>query len=242
MSTQTGLRHFHVTIAPIQSHKGWQRLDIPTREQAEKLLKEAGQLNPGPWVRHSQVAAEAAFLIAERVPGMDAEGSYILGLLHDIGRRYGVYGMRHITDGFGYMESLGYSRAARICITHSFPLQDPRTMLGWDGTPEEEQFVYHYIASNTYDDYDRLIQLADALALPNGCCLIEKRMVDVSMRYGFNDFTIPKWKAHLAILRGFEEKIGMSIYSVLPNVIETTFGEGFQPQTEILTGERNHQP
>jgi hypothetical protein len=69
-----------------------------------------------------------------------------------------------------------------------------------------------------------LIQLCDALALPSGFCLLEKRMLDVVMRYNFNEFTIEKWKATFDIQRYFEERIGKSIYSVLPNVKETTFG------------------
>lgn len=69
-----------------------------------------------------------------------------------------------------------------------------------------------------------LIQLCDALALPGGFCLIEKRLVDVALRHGTNPYTIPKWKAFLEIQREFEETIGGSIYALLPGVIENTFG------------------
>ncbi|GAA0127131.1 hypothetical protein UT300019_30350 [Clostridium sp. CTA-19] len=44
------------------------------------------------------------------------------------------------------------------------------------------------------------------------------------MRYGFNEFTLEKWKVTFDIQKYFEERIGKSIYSVLPNVKETTFG------------------
>lgn len=202
-------------------------MQIPTHDHAESLLQEAAEMNPGPWVGHSRTAAEAARRIAARLDGMDPEAAYVLGLLHDIGRRCGVHGMRHITDGYYFLEGLGYSSAARICLTHSFPLQEPRSMLGWDGTREDEQFVYCTIEDMEYDDYDRLIQLVDALAFPGGCCLIEKRMVDVVMRYGFNAYTTRKWQAHFAILRNFEECTGGSIYALLPNIIHTTFGENF---------------
>lgn len=33
---------------------------LPTREEAERLLREAKQCNPGPWVNHSRVAAHCA--------------------------------------------------------------------------------------------------------------------------------------------------------------------------------------
>src|SRR5690606_11813878 len=92
---------------------GYCTLNIPTLSQAEMLLAEAEQLNPGPWSPHSRVAAAAARKIAACVPGMDSSAAYILGLLHDIGRRHGVAGMRHITDGYHFMTGLGYSSAAR---------------------------------------------------------------------------------------------------------------------------------
>ena len=66
--------------------------------------------------------------------------------------------------------------------------------------------------------------MCDALALPGGCCLIEKRLVDVALRHGFNEFTLAKWEAKLAIQREFEAVIGQSIYRLLPGVIENTFG------------------
>ncbi len=60
--------------------------------------------------------------------------------------------------------------------------------------------------------------------MPSGFCILEKRMIDVVMRYGFNEFTLEKWKTVFEIQRYFEERIGTSIYSILPNVKESTFG------------------
>ncbi|WP_423738410.1 hypothetical protein ACUH7Y_16435 [Clostridium beijerinckii] len=73
-------------------------------------------------------------------------------------------------------------------------------------------------------DYDRLIKLCDYLSLPNGFVLIEKRIVDIALRGGINEYTIPRWKSTFKIKEYFEEKIGKSIYSLLPNVKENTFG------------------
>lgn len=49
-------------------------------------------------------------------------------------------------------------------------------------------------------------------------------MIDVAMRHGVNEYTIKKWNETFEIQKYFEERIGKSIYSVLPNVIENTFG------------------
>ena len=67
---------------------------IPTLEKTKKMLSEAEILNPGPWVNHSLYDAQGAKLIAANCEGMDAEVAYIEGILHDIGRRFGVTNMR----------------------------------------------------------------------------------------------------------------------------------------------------
>ena len=88
---------------------------LPTVIEAEKLLNEAEQHNPGAWIGHSKTAAFCARAIAKRCDNLDADTAYILGLLHDIGRREGVTDMRHIIDGYNFMTSLGYDDCARIC-------------------------------------------------------------------------------------------------------------------------------
>jgi len=133
--------------------------------------------------------------------------------------------MRHIIDGYHFLMSKGYADAARICLTHSFPVQDAESAAGkWDCAPEAYDFVANYLLQINYTLYDKLLQLCDALALPNGCCLLEKRFVDVVLRHGFNDFTLDRWRATFAIKEQFEQEIGCSIYELLPNVVETTFG------------------
>ena len=44
-----------------------------------------------------------------------------------------------------------------------------------------------------------LIQLCDGLALPNGFCLLEKRLLDVSMRYGCNEHTVTAGEHYIEI-------------------------------------------
>ncbi len=68
-----------------------------------------------------------------------------------------------------------------------------------------------------------MIQICDYLALPNGFCILEKRMVDVALRRGVSDLTIDKWKKAFLIKSEIENKIKQSIYSLLPNIIENTF-------------------
>ncbi len=198
---------------------------VPTLEEAKVILEEGSRLNPGPWIDHSVSVGKAAEMIAKEDIDLDPNVALVLGMLHDIGRRYGVTSMRHSLDGYKFAVEKGYDLLARICITHSFPYKNIDAVFGkWDCTIEEYNFVKKYLDTIELSAYDKLIQLCDALALPTGCCLMEKRMIDVAMRHGVNEYTIEKWKATFEIQKYFEERIGKSIYSVLPNVIETTFG------------------
>ena len=197
---------------------------VPSIKEAELLLKEAEKLNPGPWVMHSIYAGKAAQLIAENCSELDPEIALVFGMLHDIGRRVGVTDMRHSLDGYYYAKKKGYDSLAKICLTHSFNLPDIGTCFGkWDCTDEEYNFVKEFIENTDYNDYDTLIQLCDALALPSGFCLLEKRMVDVALRHGVHEKIIDKWKATFETKQYFEKKMGKSIYSILPGVIENTF-------------------
>src|SRR5690554_2576033 len=102
---------------------------IPSKDEAMKLLNEAYEKNPGPWRAHSIVVAECASKIAKECTDMNEDKAYILGLLHDIGRRFGVTGLAHVIDGYDYLMSLGYDDAARISITHSFAIKDINTSM-----------------------------------------------------------------------------------------------------------------
>lgn len=191
--------------------------------EAERELQAAARLNPGPWVQHSISVAGNARLIAEKAEGMDCNQAYVMGLLHDIGRRAGIKGILHIFDGYDYMMSIGQEEIARICLTHSFPIKDVNTFAGeYDCSSGQKVFLEQFLAGIEYDNYDILIQLCDAVSLPNGACIMEKRLVDVALRHGLSDFTIDKWKAFMNAKKYFDELCGCNIYTLLPNVLENS--------------------
>lgn len=186
---------------------------IPTREKAEELLRDGEACNPGAWADHSRAVAMCAEKIAAACGDMDAEKAYVLGLLHDIGRKFGVKHMGHIYDGYHYMTELGYDEAARICLSHSFSIQKLEDYIGkWDVTLEEQQELRGLLAEMVYDDYDRLIQVCDSLA---GITVVdmEERMADVKRRYG--SYPQDKWDRNLELKGYFEEKMRQDIYTVV---------------------------
>lgn len=186
---------------------------IPTREEALALLAEAEPHNPGPWGDHSRTAAHCAEKIAAAC-GLDPNKAFVLGLLHDIGRRFGKRHLGHVSDGYSYMMELGYDEVARICLSHSFNDQSLESYIGHhDTTPEETALIETNLAAMVYDEYDRLIQLCDSLADASGVVDIEERMNDVKRRYG--SYPQDKWDNNLALKAHFEQLAGRSIYEVV---------------------------
>ena len=195
-----------------------------TRAIAEKALEFACEANPGPWADHSRYVAQACENIARRCSHLDCDDAYIFGILHDIGRNEGVTSERHLLDGYRYCKARGWDKAAQICISHAFMIQDISTSIGvFDMPAEDKVFMDQFVQTAVYDDYDRLVQLCDALALPTGFCLLEKRFVDVAIRYGSRPVLVDRWKAVLDIKAHFEQIMGCSIYDLLPGVVENSF-------------------
>jgi hypothetical protein len=209
-------------------------MKIPSLGEANSMLLEAEKQNPGPWVGHSLSAAHTAQAIASHYPGLQSETAFILGLLHDIGRRAGVGDMHHILDGFHFLIQLGYDDAARVSITHSFPVKNIHAMEGqWeDCTAVELEFIEDYLNKIEFNEYDRLIQLCDSIALPEGYCLMEKRFVEVALRHGVNEYTLLRWKAYMQIQSDFEKILGEAIYNLLPGVVDNTFRIKIHPVEE----------
>lgn len=195
-----------------------------TRAAAETALEEAYAANPGPWADHSRYVAKACEAIASRCPHLDAETAYLFGLLHDIGRHAGVTSERHLIDGYRYCMERGWEKAAQICISHAFMVKDISSSIGVFDMPEvDRDFMAEFVTNAVYDDYDRLVQLCDGLALPSGFCLLEKRFVDVAIRYGTHPATVERWKTVLQIKAHFESVMGCSIYELLPGAVENSF-------------------
>ena len=194
---------------------------LPTREQALEELKVAGQMNPGPWVKHSENVGIAARNIAEKIPGMDPQKAYIVGLLHDIGRRVGIVDIpTHVYEGYKYCMEKGWDEAARVCMTHSYRLM--KDEFDYEPSTDAEKAIKEFILHTEADDYDKLIQLCDSLATDYGFVILEKRFVDVTRRYGIMEGYIKGWDVSFEIKETFEEKMGCSIYDVLPDIGRTT--------------------
>jgi len=193
--------------------------NYPTIKEAEALLKWAEELNPGPWGDHSRYTALACKKIAERCENLDPDKAYVYGLLHDIGRYVGIVHQRHCLEGYLLCTEKGWDELARICITHAFMVQDVDSGMGtWDIPAHHEHLMRELIEKSIHDDYDKLLQLTDALAMADGFCVIEQRLVDAIMRYGFTDYTIKRWEKTFENKTYFENLMNANLYDVLGDV------------------------
>ena len=189
----------------------------PTQQRAEELLAEAGKCNPGPWEEHSRVTAHCARKIARACSGMDAEKAYIVGLLHDIGRKFGVKHLGHVYDGWRYMSELGYDEAARICLSHSFNEGKLENYIGkFDITEEETEEIRQALSEMEFDDYDKLIQLCDSLAAAEGVVDMKDRMEDIRRRYG--RYPQSKWDRNMELKAYFEQRADTDIYTIVGGI------------------------
>ena len=185
----------------------------PSKTEAKSLLSDGGKCNPGPWINHSKTAAHCAEKIA-LYSGLCPEKAYVLGLLHDIGRKFGKRHLGHVSDGYSYMMELGYPDAARICLTHSFNEMQIEGYVGnFDTTEAETTLIRTKLKETKPDDYDLLIQLCDAISGSDGVMDILDRMNDVKRRYGHYDQN--KWNRNLELKTLFERRMKLDLYAAV---------------------------
>lgn len=192
----------------------------PSRSMAELLLEEGVKKNPGPWREHSYAVARAAEKIARAVnqncgeEKMNPDLAYVYGLLHDIGRQEGHTYIAHVYDGYHFLMSLGYEKAAQICLTHSFNLKTTKDYIGKiDISAEKMEEIKSLLAAAEYDDYDRLIQLLDSTCGADGTLNLEERMGDIKTRYGY--YPQGKWDKNFELKAYFEKLAGRDFYEII---------------------------
>lgn len=171
------------------------------------------------WENHSKGAASVAERLAEKA-GMDKDLAFAMGLLHDIGRYRSVKtGMNHIIYGYELLMEKGLPEVARICLTHSFNPKEKVQILELDD-PEKTEFVKQFVMGAEYDDYDKLIQLADFMSGSHGITTIERRFCSVLSRHDLPEPQMVLRRLY-ELKEYFDEKCGVeNIYSLFKDELE----------------------
>lgn len=185
-----------------------------TKKEAEDILKQAEKENSGGWVQHSRNVAHCAELIAMEIAGMDGDKAYVLGLLHDIGRKYGATQLAHVYDGYKFMLSMDEPEVAKVCLTYSFVNKSIDDYLGeFDLLDNQMEELIMILSELEFDDYDYLMQLCDGISTSEGIVSMQERIGDIEKRYGRYPDAIRRRNPE--IKEYFEKKLGYSIEDVV---------------------------
>lgn len=150
--------------------------------------------NATSWINHSINVAFATYNLANMI-GLDPNYAFIYGLLHDYGRKY-VHNFEHVIKGFESLVDLGYENEARACLIHSFingkrfclmEIADSNFYL--DDNNNEKYKDYSVVDDLTkvleninYNDYDRILNIADLMATSFGVVSSKDRIKDILTR------------------------------------------------------------
>jgi len=149
-------------------------------------------------VAHTALVAKMARAMAERWEGVDADFVEACAWVHDIGRS--VDHARHPLEGFRLMVRLGYPGNAPTCISH-FTKGRPRESFPADDAYADDLWRSCDLSAMTPEE--RIIALADFMAVGDTKGTIEQRHADLVARYGASPFI----DESLAIARGLLAEI-----------------------------------
>ena len=165
-------------------------------EEAYKLLEEAPRNNKELWIKHSVNVAIVAERLADQL-NLDGKKAYVLGLV-------------------------GYEEEGRVCLTHTFYARNlviPNlTKKDTNLTRNEIVYIADYINNNGFNEYDKILQIADNMGSASGINTIERRRTESMLRYGITDVSEKNLRGIFNVQAEIEAKLGFSIYYLFPEV------------------------
>ena len=164
---------------------------------------------------HYQNVAFIASIIAEQA-GLNSQKAYILGLLHDFGEyiQKTTPNTFHGTAGYAEMMKKGFDEVARTCLSHSFFIADftPEDFPAYNA--QEIIRASELLKKQGFDDYDRLIHLADLMAPRQIIDTIENRIAWIGEKYHLSSADIEQKLVEAQKLKAyFDAKCNCNIYT-----------------------------
>lgn len=164
------------------------------------------------WILHSLYVGMAARRIANKL-NLNPDYAAALGYIHDIGRKFNHDS--HVILGYRYLESLGFSKEARICLTHSFIKNDINLTAGsGPKNLETYEFLDNYLKKNPVNGYDKVIQLCDLIASEKGFTTLENRLLDITERKGVFDNSNEHFDESLKLKKEIEKAMKLNLYDL----------------------------
>lgn len=186
-------------------------------EKALEILEQAkGKTESDGWIYHSICVGNAAGIIARKL-NLDEEFAKTLGYIHDIGKLVGDFSL-HVMNGYNYLKRLGYDDIyCNICLTHSYLNNDIYCTSG--GVPSDIPFRTEFIKNHEYTIYEKIINLCD-LMCTTVVNTVDKRLIDIIIRYGTYENTQYHVKETYKLKQYFDELLGHNVYDLFPEIKE----------------------
>ena len=198
----------------------------PDREQALSIWQEGLNFrisNYGfdvadEYVFHTKGIAESCEIIAKQIAGLNTEKAYVLGLLHDYGKKYPEKELGGFHGRYGYeeMKQMGFPDVARVCLTHSFYSSDFNKENYKNYSSKDLDWAKEKLKNIIFDDYDKLVQLCDMFFEGLNKVTFEKRFEGIMKRHNlsFENITNLYYYAE-ENKKYFDKKCGTDIYKLL---------------------------
>lgn len=169
------------------------------------------------WITHSICVANTASVIAKKL-NLDVEYAKTLGYIHDYGKAVGDFS-KHDMNGFNYLKDLGYDEEYySICLTHGYLNNDVMCAAG--GIPRDIPFRTEYIKNHKCSIYEKLICLCDLMCAQE-VIGIDKRLIDIIIRYGAYSNTQYHIKEVYKLKKYFDDLLGYNLYNLFPEMMNT---------------------
>lgn len=189
-----------------------------TSKKALEMLNDAkGKTITDLWITHSICVANTASIIAKEL-NLDVDYAKTLGYIHDYGKAIGDFS-KHDMNGFNYLKDLGYDEEYySICLTHGYLNNDVMCAAG--GIPRDIPFRTEYIKNHKCSIYEKLICLCDLMCAQE-VIGIDKRLIDIIIRYGAYSNTQYHVKEVYKLKKYFDDLLGYNLYNLFPEMMNT---------------------
>lgn len=200
-------------------------MTLPTKEEAHKILMDMGQELQALNIHYMQSfghylrVAKNAFGIAEILKHLDADKAYIMGLLHDYGQIDEAMDKKnfHGLSGYKRLMAMGYDEAARAALVHSFFEKEKITPERYESYNKEAIIKCAELLEKTpFDDYDRLVHMADLMAVGPHAVTVDARFDYLAVAYDIDDELLKdKYALAMDLKKYFDDLCGQDIYDIL---------------------------
>jgi len=164
-----------------------------------------------PVVAHTAQVAAMARAMADAWNDLDADYVEAAAWLHDIGRAR-THGVRHPIEGFHIVVEAGHPGYAAPCLSH-YCKGGRLGALDVDEALKRE--MHEACDLDTFPPEERLIALADFMAIGDRRGTIDERYTDLVRRYGPSPFFDRNLALARELEREFEETTGRALYPLL---------------------------